>query len=290
MAACGLVDEYLSYLSAEKGLAKNTILAYGSDIRAFLIHLAEHQQELNALEEPQIREYFQTLHDVNYASSSISRVFIALKMFFRFLKREGHIAFDPVCLMQQPKVWQLIPDVLSEAEMDRLLTAPDSTQPEGARDRAILELLYSSGLRVSELCALQIKDVDDTTVKVFGKGSKERLVPINKPALAAIDHYLGNFREENTLQYLFLGKKGRPISRQLVWKMVKEYAIKAGIKKTISPHTLRHSFATHMLDHGGDLRVIQEMLGHASIASTDRYTHISKSRLLNVFDLCHPRP
>lgn len=284
-----IVADYLSYLSAEKGLAGNTLQAYKRDLLAFLNWTTRHGVSVEQLLETHLRDYFETLKRAEYAESSISRAFIALKMFFRFLKREEYLKTDPSALIQQPKMWQRIPDVLTEGEVKKLLAAPNPLEADGMRDRAILELLYSSGLRVSELCALKIQDVGEETVRVFGKGSKERLVPIGKPALEAIDLYLSAHREEVECPHLFLCK-GKSLTRQKVWEIVKKNARKAEIVKEVSPHTLRHSFATHLLDHGGELRVIQEMLGHSSIASTDRYTHVSKSRLLNMFDHFHPRP
>lgn len=203
------------------------------------------------------------------------------------------IANNVTLYLESPKIWQLIPEVLSVEEMERLLAQPDPETNVGSRDRAILEMLYGSGLRVSEVCGLKIHDVDDKFVKVFGKGSKERVVPVGAKAIEAVDHYLARFRDQtdsSRQQALFVNQRGKPIDRIFVWKMIKRYANEAGIVKNISPHTLRHSFATHLLDNGADLRVIQEMLGHASISSTDRYTHISKSRLHEAFGKFHSRP
>ena len=234
----------------------------------------------------------ETLTDQNYATSSISRNLISIKVLFRFLKRERIINNNVALYLETPKLWQLIPEVLSLDEVERLLQQPDPNHPYGARDKAILELLYASGLRVSEVCCIKINDVDDDCVRAFGKGSKERLVPLGKHALAAIDHYLNIFRDQvdsEKQKALFVTKGGKPIDRVSVWRMIKDYAKKAGITKNISPHTLRHSFATHLLDNGAELRVIQEMLGHASITSTDRYTHVSKAHVQKAFDAFHPR-
>ena len=213
---------------------------------------------------------------------------IAIKVFFRFLKREGIISQNITLLLATPKIWQLIPDVLSIEEMEQLLNQPDLSLVKGVRDRAILEVLYASGLRVSELCGLTIRDVDDEYMRIRGKGGKERLVPIGRKAISAIDRYL-HFRDGPLEETLFVGKGGQPIDRVTVWKMIKSYAVQAGISKSISPHTFRHSFATHLLDNGADLRVIQELLGHSSITSTDRYTHISCSHLQQAFEEFHPR-
>ena len=206
-----------------------------------------------------------------------------MKEFFRLT-----LLFTSILL----KIWQLIPEVLSCTEMVSLLEAPDKDTLIGSRDKAILEVLYACGLRVSELCSLKIYDVDDVYVRVLGKGMKERVIPIGEAAIQAIDHYLHHYRSQydsEKLQELFVSTRGKPLDRIQVWKMVKGYAKKVGIVKNISPHTFRHSFATHLLDNGADLRVIQEMLGHASISSTDRYTHISKSHLQQSFEAYHPR-
>ena len=178
---------------------------------------------------------------------------MTLKVFFRFLKREGHLETNSALYLKSPKIWQLVPEVLSTEELEVLLNEPNIKLETEARDRAILEVLYSSGLRVSEVCRLKINDVNDVFVKVFGKGSKERLVPIGKKAIEAIDHYLTYFRVEDQVPYLFINQRKKPIDRILVWKRIKFYAKRAGICKSFSPHTLRHSFATHLLDNGAEL-------------------------------------
>lgn len=275
--------EFITYLRAEKGLSPHSIEAYERDLEAFLaIFSFPFSQE-------QIIQHLSNLKTKGYASSSISRSLIALKVFFRFLYREKVLAHDLSQTIETPKLWQLIPEVLSLEEVESLLQIPDTETFVGARDRAILELLYASGLRVSELCNLSLYDVDDHVVKVFGKGGKERIVPFGKEANLAIDHYLLHFRDRFGGDLLFLTQRGKPLHRITVWRMVKEYAKQAGIQKTISPHTLRHSFATHLLERGADLRVIQEMLGHANIATTDRYTHVSPSHLQAAFLKFHPR-
>jgi integrase/recombinase XerD len=218
---------------------------------------------------------------------------VAVKVFFRFLKKEDFVELDVTRHLESPKLWQLIPEVLTIGEVDLLLKAPDGETPLGARDKAILEVLYASGLRVSELCGLNIHDVDEACVRVKGKGGKERLVPIAKVALDAVDRYLAQHRGEVGGEKeipLFVSRKGKRIDRSDVWKRVKFYAKRAGIAKRISPHTLRHSFATHLLENGADLRVIQEMLGHAHISTTDHYTHISQLHLSQAFSAFHPRP
>lgn len=279
--------DFIAYLKAEKGLSPHSIEAYGRDVSVFL---EKRKQEGYHIDE--VITHLGEMKSQNYASSSIARTLISIKIFFRFLYREKITKTNLSQMLETPKLWQLIPEVLTQGEIERLLSVPDPSIFQGARDRAILEVLYASGLRVSELCALTLYDIDEASLHVLGKGGKERVVPIGKKALEAVDHYLLSFRDQFDSEHnkiLFLTRRGKPIDRVAVWRSVKAYAKKAEISKEISPHTLRHSFATHLLDHGADLRVIQEMLGHASIASTDRYTHISQSRLQEAFAKFHPR-
>lgn len=285
------VEDFACYLLSEKGLSANTLEAYGRDIAAFQSFLQENS--LNHWKEVTQKNLieFLSLKKVSYAPASISRAFISIKVFFRFLKREGVIEENFTRLLETPKIWQRIPDVLSQEEMERLLSLPDCSTINGARDLAILEMLYATGLRVSELCQLNIANVSQDSIRIFGKGGKERTVPLGSKASMALDGYL-IFRESQAIDRqdaLFLGRRNRPIHRVTVWKIVKMYASQAGISKIIFPHTFRHSFATHLLDNGADLRVIQEMLGHASISSTDRYTHVSCTHLQEAFLSCHPR-
>jgi len=281
--------DFLLYIASEKGLSINTIEAYERDILVFADFL-KHQQvtHFNQVQTAHIVGHLANKKAAGYASASICRALIALKVLFRFLKRERLVEVNTALYLDTPKLWQLIPEYLTQEEVERLLLQPIHDTIKGDRDRAILEVLYSSGLRVSEVCALSIFDVDDSYVRVTGKGSKERLVPIGKQAVKAIDRYLAYPRNEAYPEYLFLTRTGKRLDRITVWKLVKEYARQAGIAKNISPHTLRHSFATHLLDHGADLRVIQDMLGHADIKSTDRYTHISRARLSEAFTKYHP--
>ncbi|MCB1110440.1 MAG: site-specific tyrosine recombinase XerD [Chlamydiia bacterium] len=277
------IQDFLSYIGSEKGLSVNTLEAYGRDIRRFAEGLKEEVKEETIL------SYLSLLKEKGYASASIYRALMALRVFFRFLKREQVIDQDPTALLESPKMWQLIPDILTQEEVELLLAAPGEGE-KGARDRALLETLYATGIRVSELCHLNVHDVGEATIRVLGKGGKERIVPIGEVALEAIDAYLGNYRNDRgDRRPLFVTKKGRRIDRTFVWKQVKAYAKEVGITKKISPHTLRHSFATHLLERGADLRVIQEMLGHADIGTTDRYTHLSQKRLFEAFDTFHTR-
>ncbi len=288
------ISDFLSYISSEKGLASNTIEAYGRDISLFASFLVSIDiTSLKKVSSASLISFLSDLKDKQYASSSISRMLIALKVFFRFLKKEGWIDADPSQHIDTPKIWQLIPEVMSASEVDQLLQAPDRDTYVGARDFAALKVMYASGLRVSELCSLNLFDINEESVRVKGKGGKERIIPIAKVAIGAVDQYLGKFRQQVEKQEepaLFLTGSGKRIDRVLIWNRIKYYAKKAQIQKNISPHTLRHSFATHLLENGADLRIIQEMLGHASIATTDRYTHISQKHLHEAFQAFHPRP
>lgn len=287
------LQDFISFISSEKGLAQNSIEAYGRDARAFLEFACRQNIRLiGDIQEDHIVSFLSSLKSSQYAASSICRALITLKVFFRFLKREGFILVDIAHYLETPKLWQLIPNVLTSTEVDLLLQQPDPETPTGGRDKAMLELLYASGLRVSELCNLSIYDVDDQFIRIMGKGGKERIVPLGSKALAAIDDYLHRYRssfDSESMQTLFVNRIGKPIDRITVWKRIKFYMKKAGLKKNISPHTLRHSFATHLLDNGADLRVIQEMLGHSHIGSTDRYTHVSRSHLQEAFHRFHPK-
>lgn len=284
-----LVD-FLAYIRSEKGLSSHTIEAYGRDVQAFAAYAPVKDWKLVTPEH--ILGFLGLLQQKGYASSSICRKLVAVKVFFRFLKKEGEISLDLGRYFETPKMWQLVPEVLHYDEVEALLAQPKVDDARGARDKAILELLYATGMRVSELCRLRIQDLSDTFVKVRGKGKKERVIPVGKKAIEAVDHYLVHFRgeapEENAP--LFLSSKGKGVDRITVWNRVKVYAKAAGIEKSISPHTLRHSFATHLLENGADLRLIQDMLGHEDIGTTDRYTHVTGSRLKNAFSQFHPRP
>lgn len=288
-----IVQDFLLYLSSEKGLSRNTLLAYGRDIHLFLEVLkAAHIEDFGQIQEKEMRAFMAHMQSQLYAASSIYRALMAVKVLMRFLKKEKLIDQQTSFYLETPKIWQLIPEVLSVEEVERLLSSPCPDSWMGARDRAIFQVLYASGLRVSELCALNISDVDDHLVRVKGKGGKERLVPIAQKAIEAVDFYLLHYRGEakERTAPLFISQNRKRIDRMTVWSQIKRYAKQAGILKSISPHTLRHSFATHLLENGADLRVIQEMLGHSHIATTDRYTHISQKHLHEAFKAFHPRP
>ncbi len=285
------IEDFLVYLSSEKGLAKNTLQAYQSDLLSFLDFIKK--EKIEQIQKQDLLLFLESKQKKGYASSSICRALIAIRIFFSFLKREGTIEKNEMSFLESPKIWQLIPEVLTVEEVELLLDAPDKDTFIGMRDRAILEVLYASGLRVSEVCGLNFQDVGESSIRVKGKGGKERIVPIAKSSLRVLDEYLMRFRDSISKaeeEVVFITEKGSRIDRIGVWTRVKLYGKKAGILKNISPHTLRHSFATHLLENGADLRVIQEMLGHSQIATTDRYTQISQKHLIKAFDSFHPRP
>jgi integrase/recombinase XerD len=280
--------DFIVHLKSERALSPHTVEAYGRDVASFLKTLGPG----HPMRADDAIAWIGSLKQQGYAETSLARALVAVKVFFRFLFRENYLPKDLGRFLDTPKLWQTLPAVLSYDEIEKLLAAPDEATPLGIRDKAILELLYATGCRVSELCGLTMYDVDDEQIKVFGKGSKERIVPIGKKAIEAIDRYLNTVRAKwgrEGERKLFLSRKGKPITRNEVWQRVKLYAKKAGIQKSISPHTMRHSFATHLLDNGADLRIIQEMLGHAHISSTDRYTHLSSSHIQEAFRAAHPR-
>jgi integrase/recombinase XerD len=286
------IRDFLDYLRSEKGLCPNTIEAYERDLRLFSTFLAsEGKASCREADGEVIYAFLGRLQAQNYAASSICRTLIAVKVFFRFLKKEGLISVDWGRYFDTPKLWQLMPEVMTIEEVDALLAQPKSDDFIGARDRAILELLYATGMRVSELCSLRLGDLNDSFVKVRGKGRKERLIPVGQRAIQAIDHYLIHFRGivQSSDAPLFISQKGKSIHRISVWSRLRVYAKSAQISKSISPHTLRHSFATHLLENGADLRLIQDMLGHEDIGTTDRYTHVANSRMKAAFKNFHPR-
>jgi integrase/recombinase XerD len=281
---------FLHYLASEKGLSTNTLQAYRRDITAFLLTCP--LSDLTECREKRVYQHLQSLQQQGYATSTMARHIISLKVFFRFLLREALVDYDLAIYLETPKVWQLIPEILTPDEVDRLLQSIEITTPLGARDRAIFELLYATGIRVSELCGLTLSSFYGGQIKVLGKGNKERMVPVGQEALKAIDHYLLHHRPltSHPKAPLFLSRKDKPLRRETIWKKIQGYAKKAGITKPLSPHTLRHCFASHLLTNGADLRLIQEMLGHENIATTERYTHIDDTYMHQAFTKYHPRP
>lgn len=288
-----LFNEFLVYLGAEKGFSHNTLSAYGNDVKALCDYLQEENLSLEKVSREKIIQYFEKLKKKGYATSSLFRFFVSVKVFFRFLKKEGVVKSDVGQYLDSPKVWQLLPQVLTYEEVEELIAAPDTSTFIGLRDKAMLELIYATGIRASEACQLHIKDIQENTLRVKGKGKKDRVVPIGRKALKAIDEYLLHEKHDDReyeKSLLFLTKSLNPMDRVSLFRRIRLYAKELGIAKTISPHTLRHSFATHLLENGADLRLIQEMLGHEDISTTDRYTHISSAYLKNAFESFHPRP
>ena len=290
------LDAFLAFIELERGLAKNTATAYRRDLEQAAKFLEQHgAKDWRTVSAAQAGEWIHSLTSARYAVASLSRKLTALRMLARFLVRERSREDDFTALLSGPKLVRRIPGTLSADEVARLLAAPAGGDARALRDRALLELFYSSGLRVSELAALMLQQVDLTNglIRVFGKGSKERIVPVGGKALDALTTYLSAGRpslvKPRTGSQLFLNSRGGALSRVMLWMLVKKYAQRAGITKNVKPHGLRHSFATHLLNGGADLRAIQEMLGHASISTTQIYTAVEPQRLVDHHAKFHPR-
>jgi integrase/recombinase XerD len=284
------LQAFLDGLAVERGLSVNTIDAYRRDLTHHLHFLGgQDVEDLSAVEESQLIVYLGRLRRAGAAPATVMRKMSALRTFYRYLMREEAIAADPTSNLPSGRLLRRLPSVLSVEEVGRLLAQPDTGTRRGLRDRAMLEVLYATGLRVSELAGLGRGDInlDLGVVRCIGKGSKERIVPVGRPAIEAVRAYLDSRRD--AAPALFVGNKGHPITRVAVWRIVRRYARGAGIRAPISPHALRHSFATHMLEGGADLRSIQELLGHANIVTTQIYTHVSIDHLREVHRAYHPR-
>ncbi len=289
-------QKFIDYLRTECHLAENTVMAYGRDIKRLLAWLPN--KSVNRIAMPDLVEFIEHLQQASLKPSSISRSIVATRMFFKYLQLEGIIRDNPSELLATQKTWDRIPKAISPTAVENFLTAPRKVDRFWQRDRAILELLYATGCRVSEVCNLLLANVRLTEgyCLVEGKGSKQRMVPIGKRAIAAIECYLEQSRQEligershDASPWLILSRTGRRLRREAVWELVKRYAQRAEIDPDVSPHTLRHSFATHMLSGGADLRQIQELLGHASIQTTQIYTSVDSSRLKRIHQQFHPR-
>jgi integrase/recombinase XerD len=285
---------FLDYLAVEKGLAKNSLSAYRADLRHFGHWLGDQKKELDAVQRIHIVRYFQALRSAGISARSVARALAAIRGLFRFLVAERHFKHDPTENLENPKLWTTLPKSMQPEEVNALLRAPDLTTPEGLRDAAMLELLYATGLRVSELINVKIEDLvmDAGFLRTIGKGSKERIVPFGDSARDSIVRYVEVGRssfDKYADPYLFLSSRGRPMTRQSFWMKITKYARLAGISGHISPHVLRHSFATHLLENGADLRSVQMMLGHSDISTTQIYTHVSRARLQKLYEEFHPR-
>lgn len=287
------VEEYLEYLVSVRGLAENSLASYAADLYSFVRYLREKSGDLHQVDENTVLYYLVFLQQKGMASRSVARQLSSLRSFFDYLNSEKRIPNNPGRLLEGPKLSRILPEVLSPEEMERLLEQPDPKSRLGLRDRAILELMYATGLRVSETCSLKPLDFDDQTgiLKIRGKGSKERFVPVHRTAQDWLEHYLQEARPalNPVEEAIFLNRSGTALSRQGLWKMVKRCAQRACIRRPISPHAIRHSFATHLLEGGADLRSVQLLLGHADISATEIYTHVQESRLREVHRRCHPR-
>ncbi len=291
---------FLSYLRVEKGLSQNTILAYGRDLKRFAGFLAKrNKNKVEQVNREDIVDFLSSLYKARLDSRSVSRYLVSLRSFFKYAVMEELVREDPTQNLESPKIRQSLPTYLRKDEVDRLLEAPNPTTPVGLRDRAMLEVLYSSGLRVSELLNLRISDLDMRMgcIRCIGKGDKERLVPIGRKAIAAVEAYLAGARPRFLrfgtpaphINVLFLTRTGRRLSRITIWKILHDYGVKMGLRGRLTPHKLRHSFATHLLEGGADLRSVQLMLGHADISTTQIYTHVVEERLKQIYKAHHPR-
>ncbi len=292
-----LADQYLNYLLVEKGLGKKTLDAYSRDlVRYFEFLKQESVEKVSEHDTAFILKHLIDMQAAGLGARSRARHLVAIRGFYRFLVQEKVIRTDPSRTIDLPKSGLKLPEVLSAEEINRLLETPGTDTPLGLRNTAMLELLYASGLRVSELIGLKILDINLEAgfVRVFGKGSKERIVPMGSGAMNALQKYLEKGRPkllkaDTTSPYLFVARAGKPMTRQGFWKLLRKYALEAGLKKKVSPHSLRHSFASHLLEGGADLRAVQVMLGHVDITTTQIYTHVAMERLREIHDKFHPR-
>jgi integrase/recombinase XerD len=289
-----LLREYLDHLRAERGLSPNTLDAYGRDLRRLQEQAREAGRALLELEQNAIAEHIRRLGDAGLAPRSVARAVHAIRGLYRFAVREGRIERDPMENLRAPRVFPKLPRFLPASQVEALLDAPDVATPLGLRDRAILEVLYATGLRVSELIGLHAGDLDMEVglVTAFGKGRKERLVPLGREARSWVARYLearSQLARGRSPKPLFLSRRGGALSRMGLWGIVRRHAVTAGVEQTLTPHVLRHSFATHLLERGADLRSLQAMLGHADISTTQIYTHVTKERLKQIYEQFHPR-
>lgn len=292
------LKHFLHYLAVERGLARNTLEAYERDLTSFLEYMSDKQgiTTLDQVDRVHIVNYLMFLRESGRASSTVARTMTSIRSFFKFLVREQILAADPSIYMDTPKTDKKLPKVMNLEEVERLLDAPQVKEPAGIRDKAMLELLYASGIRVSELVSLNVGDLNLGMgfVRCIGKGSKERIIPLGRIALDWLDRYIQTARPKLlkgrlSEQALFVNRNGGRMTRQGFWKIIKQYGKEANIDKDITPHMLRHSFATHLLENGADLRAVQEMLGHSDISTTQIYTHVTKLRMKDVYNRTHPR-
>jgi integrase/recombinase XerD len=286
------IQAFLNFCRVEKGLASNSIQSYQLDLKRLMDTVGS---PTRALTPADLTGYVECLYAAGLSPRSIARHITTLRNFYRFLLQEGELSQDPTEFLVQPKQWTTLPKYLNEGEVDRLLSAPPPDKPTGLRDRAMLDLLYATGLRVSELCGLPMSAVEREMglLRVTGKGNKQRIVPFGEAAGAAIDQYLRDGRPRllkgRASRSLFVTARGSAMTRQTFWKLIRGYGLRAGISRPLTPHVIRHSFATHLVEGGADLRSVQIMLGHTDISTTQVYTHVARSRLRQVVDQHHPR-
>ena len=289
------LEDFLVYLNVVKNYSYNTISAYKHDLKDFLKYLQKKNLDLKNLNPQVIDEYLKTLKTLGYTPFSIARKLSSLKSFFRYLIREKKFSLEFIEILETPKLPFRLPKVLSLEEIEKLLSAPDTTTPLGFRDKTMLELLYATGLRVSELVNIKLENINLELglVRVLGKGMKERIVPVGDYALMYLKEYLEKIRPKLvkpvSKNYVFLNRQGKPLTRQRFWQIIKTYAKQVGLEDKASPHIIRHSFATHLLQGGADLRSLQLMLGHSSLNTTQIYTHLDIQNLKNIYEKYHPR-
>ena len=291
------VKSFLGYLTVEAGLSENTVLAYGRDLKGFLDHCKySNIKQLCQIKPAIIQDYLRILTEAQMGESSIKRALVAIRMFLRYTKLMGLVEDDFTTILESPKIWQRLPSICSRKQVENLLNTPNPDEPFYLRDKAMLELLYATGMRASELAGLRIPDlnIDIGYLRCLGKGNRERVVPVGKVAIDATVEYLSKLRpvlaRPFSDNFLLLSRTGRPLGRIEVWRLVKKYAMRAGMPRNLTAHTLRHCFATHLLTGGADLRSVQEMLGHVDIATTQIYTHVDQERLREIHRKFHPRP
>ncbi len=291
-----IIELFLDHVVLERGLSDKTREAYAADLMSFDSFLRKNKiVTFNAVSREHITDYLMSEKERGLSVNSISRRLVVIKVFFAFMQREGLLDKNITEVMDSPQLWKVLPTVLSTKEVTRLLTTPQGEDRYAVRDRALLELMYACGLRVTEACEIKLDDIhfDDMYLRSLGKGGKVRVIPFGEEAAVSLKRYLSEgrpaFTREKSPRQIFLTYRGKKFSRKGLWKLVKDYARRAGINKTVSPHTLRHSFATHLLANGAPLRVIQEMLGHADIVTTQVYTHVDQGRLRSVHQKYHPR-
>lgn len=291
-----LVEQFLDYVTLERGLSAHTREAYAADLRRFADHLGRQGiAAVNHLKREHVMGFLMAQKKAGLAAPSLARRLVAIRVFLRYLQGEGLVARNVTDAMDSPKLWKNLPSTLTLREVEKLLQAPDAARRLGLRDRALLETLYGAGLRVSELAGLKLADLhlDEGYIRCIGKGNKERIVPLGRTAAAALRRYIDEERpllaKEGGDQGVFLTGRGCPLSRKTIWQKIRKHALTAAVGRKVSPHTLRHSFATHLLANDAPLRVIQEMLGHADVATTQIYTHVDPTRLKGVHARFHPR-